>query len=139
MLEKSSETYPDYWRTYAVLSNIYDQKKMPDEKDRITKLAINRLKLMIEKEPGIAEYRQYAGLLYQFKGEHTLAIDYFKQAYAISSADAITYQSLLFSYMKQNRTAEMRLLAEEWLKNNPGDQNTINLLRQLGAGQPLGQ
>jgi hypothetical protein len=139
VLEKSRETYPDYWRTCAVLASIYDQMKMPDEKDRVTRLAINRLKLMIEKEPGIAEYRQYLGLLYQFKGEHTLAIDYLKQAYAISSADAITYQSLLFSYMKQNRTAEMRLLAEEWLGNNPGDQNTINLLKQLGASQPLVQ
>lgn len=139
ILEKSGETYPDYWRTYAVLATIYDQRKMPDEKDRVTKLAMNRLKLMIEKEPGIAEYRQYLGLLYQFKGEHTLAIDYLKQAYAISSADAITYQSLLYSYMKQNRSAEMRLLAEEWLTRNPGDQNTINLLKQLGASQPLVQ
>jgi len=139
ILEKSRETYPDYWRTYAVLSTIYDQKKMPDEKDRVSRLATNRLKLMIEKEPGLAEYRQYLGLLYQFKGEHTLAIDYLKQAYAIAPSDPITYQSLLYSYMKQNRTTEMRLLAEEWLRNNPGDQNTINLLKQLGASQPLVQ
>jgi tetratricopeptide (TPR) repeat protein len=139
ILEKARETYPDYWRLYAVLANIYDMQKMPDQKDRVTKLGKDRLKLMVEKAPGVAEYAQYLGLLYQFLGEHNFAVDYLRQAYGIFSSDPITYQSLLFSYMRLNRTAEMRLLAEEWLKRNPNDQNTLNLLRQLGAGQPLVQ
>ncbi len=139
ILEKARETYPDYWRLYAVLANIYDIQKMPDQKDRVTKLGINRLKLMIKEAPGVAEYAQYLGLLYQFLGEHNFAIDYLKQAYGTFSSDPITYQSLLFSYMRLNRTAEMRLLAEEWLRKHPDDQNTMNLLRQMGAGQPLVQ
>ena len=137
--EKARENYPDYWRTYAVLLSLYEQRKMPDQKDRVTRQAETRMKLLIQKAPGVAEYYQYLGLFYQFTNEHTLAIDYLQRAFQISSSDIITYQSLLGSYMRQNRTAEMRLLAEGWLKKFPNDQNTLNLLKQLGRSQPLVQ
>lgn len=139
ILDKSREAYPDYWRTYAVLQTIYDQQKKLDQKDRVVRQGTNRLELMTRKAPGVAEYFQYLGLFYQFNNEHALAIEYLKEAQKINASDPITYQSLLFSLMRQNRTREMRTLAEWWLKRNPGDQNTLNLLRQLGSGQPLVQ
>lgn len=139
ILEKAVKIYPDYWRICAALITTYDWLKMPDQKDRVTKQAEQRLKLMVEKAPGVAEYYQYLGIFYQFLNQHTLAIDYLKRAFEISGSDMITYQSLLGSYMAQNRTQEARLVAEKWLKRNPNDQNTLNFLRQLGRSQPLVQ
>lgn len=139
ILEKAREIYPDYWRTYAVLLTLYEQRQMPDQKDRVTRQAETRMKLMIQKAPGVAEYYQYLGLFYQFTNQHTLAIDYLQKSFQISSSDVITYQSLLGSFIRQNRTAEIRLLAERWLKKFPNDQNTLNLLKQLGRSQPLVQ
>jgi hypothetical protein len=137
VLERAREIYPDYWRTYAALYNTYQWAQMPDKKERIAQLGVNRLKLMIEKAPELAEYYQYLGMLYQVINEPILAIDYLKTAHEISPSDVITYQSLLGGYLRQNRSREARLLAEKWLKTHPDDQNTQELLRQLGASQPL--
>ncbi|MCI0531801.1 MAG: DUF2723 domain-containing protein, partial [candidate division Zixibacteria bacterium] len=128
ILEKIIEIYPDYWRTYAVLVNLYKLLNLPDKQEQTVKFAERRLGMMIENSPGIPQYPQYLGLFYQFTyGQQqdmnylTLSIDYLKQSYEYSPSNPITYQSLIGAYLTQNRTNEAKELAQDWLTRNPND------------------
>ncbi len=136
LLNKSKQIYPDYWRTYIVLSGIYNSQNKTDLKSELLSEGENHLKKMIDFNPHNHTYSQYLGLLLQMQNKGEEAVPYLVRSYKMSPSNIISYRSLLSIYISKNRIQEAISLVESWLQNNPTDQFSINLLQQLRAPRP---
>ncbi|OGC75965.1 MAG: hypothetical protein A2145_00455 [candidate division Zixibacteria bacterium RBG_16_40_9] len=137
LLNKSKEIYPDYWRTYIVLSGIYSSQNKTDQKDKLLAEGESHLKKMLDFNPHNHTYAQYLGLLLQMQNKGEDAIPHLVRSYKMSPSNIISYRSLLSIYISKNRIQEAASLVESWLENNPTDQFSLNLLQQLRAPRPV--
>ena len=136
LLNKSKAIYPDYWRTYLALAQIYTGQNKTEEKSKLLLEAENHLKKVIKSNPDNHTYSQYLGLFLQMQDKAEEAIPHLVRSYKMTPSNIISYRSLLSIYVSKNRTQEAIALVEGWLKNNPADQFSYNLLQQLRAPRP---
>lgn len=136
LLNKSKEINPDYWRTYLALAQIYTGQNKTEEKSKLLLEAENHLKKVIKSNPDNHTYSQYLGLFLQMQDKAEEAIPHLVRSYKMTPSNIISYRSLLSIYVSKNRTQEAIALVEGWLKNNPADQFSYNLLQQLRAPRP---
>lgn len=136
LLDKSKQIYPDYWRTYIVLSGIYNSQNKPELKEKIQAEGEAHLEKIISFNPHNHTYFQYMGLLLQMQNKVEDAIPYLLSSYKMSPSNIISYRSLLSIYVSKNRIQEATSLVESWLEDNPTDQFSINLLQQLRTPRP---
>jgi len=136
LLNKSKEIYPDYWRTYLASAQIYSGQTDTTSRQKLLAEGENHLKKAIKANPDNHTYSQYLGLFLQMQDKAEEAIPHLVQSYKMSSSNIISYRSLLSIYVSKNRTQEAIALVESWLKDNPADQFSYNLLQQLRAPRP---
>ena len=136
LLNKSKEIYPEYWRTYVFLSQIYTSQNKTDLKNKILAEGENYIQKMTEKNPDNLLYFQYLGLMQQMQDKTEEALVNLRKAYKMSSSNIVSYRAMLGIYMSKNRTLEAMNLVENWLKHNPTDQFSLNLLQQLRLPSP---
>lgn len=136
LLNKSKEIYPDYWRTYLALAQIFSAQKDSTTRQNLLAEGENHLKKVIKFNPDNHTYSQYLGLFLQLQDKWEEAIPHLVRSYKMSPSNIVSYRSLLSIYVSKNRIQEAIALVESWLKDNPTDQFSYNLLQQLRAPRP---
>jgi len=136
LLNSSQQIYPDYWRTYIVLAQVYRDQKDSTAYKKVLEEGENNLKEAAKSNPDNHTYHQYLGLFFQMQNKTEEATPHLVRSYKMSPSNIITYRSLLSIYVSKNRMQEAISLVESWLKSNPSDQFSYNLLQQLRAPRP---
>ncbi len=135
ILKRAIQIYPDYYRTYMVLSKQYrDQGDLEAEK-QILEQCQRHLEKLTAKYPNIALYHQYLGLAYLVQGKIQKAEQSFTQRLSLATTDFIIASNLMLIYQKNGRQKEALGLLEEWVRLHPDDRAASDWLMQMKGGR----
>jgi tetratricopeptide (TPR) repeat protein len=129
-LEKSIQVYPDYYRTYSTLADLYRQEGKTQEADALLKKAEEHLKKLYDSNPQLL-YLQYLGLFYIGQRRLQDAENTFYQSYKISPDNDISFRALSDLYIMNKKYSQSQKILERWVQDHPNDPTVNDVLQKL--------
>jgi len=129
-LKKSIQIYSDYYRTYAILADLYRQEGKTQDADALLKNAEEHLKKLYESNPQLL-YLQYLGLFYLGQRRIQDAENTFYQAYQISPDNDISFRALSDLYIMNKKYSQSEKILERWMQDHPNDATVNDVLQKL--------
>ncbi len=129
-MEKSMEVLPDYYRTYLQLYRTLQDQGESRQADSLLTAYEKRMETLTARYPELLLYHQYLALAYQAQEKFEDAQRAMEKAYDISPQDRMTFQILRQLYIINKQQDKLVRLLENWLKANPADQQTQQLLER---------
>ncbi len=129
-LEKSIQVYPDYYRTYSILADLYRQQGKTQAADALLKKAEEHLKKLYDSNPQLL-YLQYLGLFYIGQRRIQDAENTFYQAYKISPDNDINFRALSDLYIMNKKYSQSQKILERWVQDHPNDPTVNDVLQKL--------
>jgi tetratricopeptide (TPR) repeat protein len=133
-LQKAVQVYPDYYRTYSILSRLYNEEGKADSAQSLLKKGEAHLKNLYNLNPQLL-YLQYLGLFYISQRNTKEAEKIFYQAYQQSPDNEISFRALSDLYIMNGKYTESEKILEKWLKSHPYDQSVSDVLQKLRTRQ----
>jgi len=130
-IKKGIEIYPDYYRPYLILAQMYRSQGNPEEEKKILNQGVSRVEKLVRKYPKIVSYRQYLGILYNQTGRNAEAERALWSAYQDDPTNSLSYQGLVGLYISTQQYPKAINLLEKWIQTNPSDQVALRTLEQL--------
>jgi len=130
-IKKGIEIYPDYYRPYLILAQMYRSQGNPEEEKKILNQGVSRVEKLVRKYPKIVSYRQYLGILYNQTGRNAEAERALWSAYQDDPTNSLSYQGLVGLYISTQQYPKAINLLEKWIRTNPSDQVALRTLEQL--------
>jgi tetratricopeptide (TPR) repeat protein len=130
-IKKGIQIYPDYYRPYLILAQMYRSQGNPEEEKKILNQGVSRVEKLVRKYPKIVSYRQYLGILYNQTGRNAEAERALWSAYQDDPTNSLSYQGLVGLYISTQQYPKAINLLEKWIQTNPSDQVALRTLEQL--------
>jgi len=131
ILERAIKIYPDYYRTYLVLSKLYKDLGNPKKEKEVLESGENHLKKLTNAYPEISLYHQYLGIIYLIQGKTRQAEENFTQRLSLATTDFVIISNLMQIYESDGKPQKALGLLEDWVASHPEDRTAADWLRQV--------
>jgi len=130
-IEKAIQTYPDYYRTYLILSKIYKDKGDFENERKVLEQGENHLEKLCARYPDISLYHQYLGIIYLVQGKIKEAEESFTQNLSLATTDFVVVSNLIQIYQTSGRPKMAEEILQQWIKCHPEDRRAADWLMQM--------
>jgi len=130
-LEKAIELIPHYFRSYLLLSKVYQDSGDFEKEREILNQGVEHLKKLTTKRPEIVLHKVSLAFLYQVLGDLEKAEMMLSEAFEINPKEGMIHQSLVNLLISTKKLEKAKEVLRRWIKYNPHDQKAKDALNRL--------